>query len=166
MEKVLITGIAGGQGRLLARRLLENYEVCGADRVPWEGRPRAVAVHLVDLRKKKFEDVIRTELPTAVVHLGFIRHFRGDARRRHDVNVRGTKQLLDHCAHYGVQKLVVVSSGYVYGAFPENPFYMDEDRRSRRAAPTPRSATSSRSTRSRPPSSGRTRTSAPACCAR
>lgn len=127
MEKVLITGIAGGQGRLLARRLLESWEVCGADWVPWEGHPRSVATHQVDLRKKKFEDLIRTELPTAVVHLGFIRHFRGDARQRHDVNVRGTKQLLDHCAHYGIQKLVVVSSGYVYGAFPENPFYMDED---------------------------------------
>ena len=37
MEKVLITGIAGGQGRLLARRLRENYEVCGVDRVIWEG---------------------------------------------------------------------------------------------------------------------------------
>ena len=127
MEKVLITGISGGQGRLLTRRLLENYEVCGVDWVPWEGHPRDVQVHVVDLRKKKFEDVIRTELPTAVVHMGFIRHFRGDERRRHDVNVRGTKQLLDHCAHYGVQKLVVLSSSYVYGAFPENPFYMDED---------------------------------------
>jgi len=127
MEKVLITGIAGGQGRLLARRLLENYEVCGADWVPWEGHPRGVSVHAVDLRKKKFEDVVRTEMPSAVIHMAFIRHFRGDPRRRHDVNVRGTKQLLDHCANYGVQKLVVLSSGYVYGAFPENPFYMDED---------------------------------------
>jgi UDP-glucose 4-epimerase len=127
MEKVLITGISGGQGRLLARRLQETYEVCGADRVPWDGKPRGVAVHVVDLRKKKFEDVIRTELPTAIVHMAFIRHFRGDERTRHDVNVRGTKQLLDHCTHYGVQKLVVLSSGYVYGAFAENPFYMDED---------------------------------------
>ena len=41
--------------------------------------------------------------------------------------MRGTKQLLDHCVHNGVQSLVVVSSGYVYGAFPENPYYMDED---------------------------------------
>jgi nucleoside-diphosphate-sugar epimerase len=81
----------------------------------------------VDLRKKKFEDVVRTEAPDAMVHMGFIRHFRGEERRRHDVNVRGTKQLLDHCANYGIQKLVVVSSGYVYGAFPENPFYMNED---------------------------------------
>ena len=127
MEKVLITGISGGQGRLLARRLLSNYEVCGADPVRWEGRPQSVTVHAVDLRKKKFEDVIRTELPDAVVHMGFIRHFQGDEKRRHDVNVRGTKQLLDHCANYGVQQLIVMSSSYVYGAFPENPFYMDED---------------------------------------
>ena len=39
MEKVLITGIAGGQGRLLAKRLRENYEVCGVDRVGWDGAP-------------------------------------------------------------------------------------------------------------------------------
>ena len=127
MEKVLITGIAGGVGRLLARRLLDGYEVCGVDRVPWEGRPQSVSVHVVDLRKKRFEDVIRKELPTKVVHMGFIRHFQGDERRRHDVNVRGTKQLLDHCANYGVQQVVLLSSGTVYGAFPENPFYMDED---------------------------------------
>jgi UDP-glucose 4-epimerase len=110
VEKVLITGISGGQGRLLARRLL-----------------REIAVHTVDLRKKRFEDVIRTELPTAVVHMGFIRHFRAGERVRHDVNVRGTKQLLDHCINHGVQALLVLSSSYVYGAFPENPYYMDED---------------------------------------
>jgi UDP-glucose 4-epimerase len=127
MEKVLITGIAGGQGRLLARRLAENFEVCGVDRVAWEGHPRGIRVHVVDVRKKKFEDVIRTEMPTAIVHMGFIRHFRTDPKTRHDVNVRGTKQLLDHCVNNGVQNLVVVSSGYVYGAFPENPYYMDED---------------------------------------
>jgi len=127
MEKVLITGIAGGQGRLLARRLAENYEVCGVDRVEWEGAPRGIRVHVVDLRKKKFEDVIRTELPAAIVHMGFVRHFRTDLGTRHDVNVRGTKQLLDHCVNHGVQKLVLLSSSYVYGAFPENPYFMDED---------------------------------------
>ncbi|MEN8159105.1 MAG: NAD-dependent epimerase/dehydratase family protein, partial [Myxococcota bacterium] len=128
MEKILITGVASGLGRLLARRLLENFEVCGVDRVPWEGRPRNVTVHVVDLRKRGFEDVIRNELPSAVVHMGFVRDFKIDVERRHDVNVRGTKKLLDHCAHYGVQRLVVLSSGTVYGALYDNPFYMDEDR--------------------------------------
>jgi UDP-glucose 4-epimerase len=107
--------------------LITDYEVCGVDRVAWEGHPREIAVHTVDLRKKRFEDVIRTELPTAVVHMGFIRHFRAGERVRHDVNVRGTKQLLDHCINHGVQALLVLSSSYVYGAFPENPYYMDED---------------------------------------
>jgi len=127
LEKVLITGIAGGQGRLLARRLLENHEVCGVDVEPWQSAPQGVKVHIVDLRKKKFEDVIRTEKPAAIVHMGMLRPFRSNAGIRHDVNVRGTKQLLDHCVNHGVQQLVLVSSGSVYGAFSENPYYMDED---------------------------------------
>jgi UDP-glucose 4-epimerase len=59
--------------------------------------------------------------------MGFVRHFRTSVGTRHDVNVRGTKQLLDHCVHHGVQQLVLLSSSYVYGAFPENPYYIDED---------------------------------------
>ena len=127
MEKVLITGISGGQGRLLARRLLERYEVCGVDVVYWEGAPPGVDVQVVDLRKNTLEDVIRRELPNAIVHMGFVRHFQASEDTRHDVNVRGTKQLLDHCVNHGVQNLVLLSSSYVYGAFPENPYYMDED---------------------------------------
>jgi UDP-glucose 4-epimerase len=71
--------------------------------------------------------VIRTEMPTAIVHMGMVRHFRASERTRHDVNVRGTKQLLDHCVHHGLQQLVVLSSSYIYGAAPENPYFMDED---------------------------------------
>lgn len=127
MEKVLITGIRSGPGQLLTRRLLGHFEVLGVDRIPWEGHPAEVPVHVLDLRKKKFQDLIRTERPSCVVHMGFIRHFKGDPKRRHEINVRGTKQLLDHCHRYGVRNLVVMSSSYVYGAFPENPFHLDED---------------------------------------
>jgi len=127
MKKVLITGIAGGQGRLLTRRLNERFEICGVDRVRWEGSPRGVRCYVVDLRKKKFADVLRRERPACVVHMGFIQDFRTDERERHDVNVTGTKQLLDHCIRNGVESLVVLSTGYVYGALPENPYFMDED---------------------------------------
>ena len=127
MEKVLITGISGGQGRLLARRLARRWEVSGVDRTAWRGAPRGVRVHKVDLRKRKFEDVVRTERPKSIVHMGFIRHFRASDEARHDVNVRGTKQLLDHCVKYGVERLVVMSSSYVYGAADDNPYFMDED---------------------------------------
>lgn len=91
MEKLLITGISGGQGQLLASRVDDAYEVAGIDRVPWEGHPKNVKIYVVDVPKKKFEDVLRHERPHAVVHLGQIRHFRAEPSHRHDVNVVGTE---------------------------------------------------------------------------
>ncbi|HUI26169.1 MAG TPA: SDR family oxidoreductase [Candidatus Kryptonia bacterium] len=126
MEKVLVTGIAGGQGQLVARRLNGDYEVIGVDKAQWEGRPREIRFYQLDHRKKRFEDVIRRERPTTIVHLAFIRHFEDDPAIRHEVNVAGTKRLLEFAVNYGVKKLVIFSSSYVYGALPENPFYMDE----------------------------------------
>ena len=127
MEKVLITGIAGGQGRLVARRLLERDEVVGVDTAAWESCPQGIRMYHADLRKRRFDDVLREEKPSAVVHMGFIRHFRGADAERHDFNVRGTKRLLDLCVKYGVGKVVLVSSSYVYGAFAENPYRLDEE---------------------------------------
>jgi UDP-glucose 4-epimerase len=127
MGKVLITGIASPLGRLLARRLASGWRVCGVDTRAWQGRPREIAMHVADLRKRELEEVMRTERPQAVVHLGVRREMRGDARNRHDLNVRGSKRLLDHCAAFGVKQLIVVSTGTAYGAAPENPLYMSED---------------------------------------
>jgi UDP-glucose 4-epimerase len=106
-EKILITGIAGGQGRLIARRLAGTFALTGVDREPWEGHPPGLNVHVLDLRKRKTEDIFRTERPDAVVHHAFIRHFRADPRTRHEVNVLGTKLLLEYCATYGVKRVVV-----------------------------------------------------------
>jgi UDP-glucose 4-epimerase len=127
MEKVLIVGISGGQGRLLARRLRERHSVVGLDRHAWPAKPPGLTFYEADLRKRAFEDVLRKEQPTAVVHLGLQRHFRDSDQDRHDVNVRGTRRLLDHCRTYGVRKLIVLSSSYVYGAFAENPYFMREE---------------------------------------
>jgi len=126
-EKLLITGIAGGQGRLIARRLADHFHIAGVDRAPWEGYPPSIRMHVVDLRKRRFEDVFRTERPDAVVHLAFVRHFRTDPRVRHEVNVLGTKRVLEYAVAYGVKRVVVLSSAYVYGALPDNPYYVNED---------------------------------------
>jgi UDP-glucose 4-epimerase len=124
-KKVLIVGIAGGHGRLLARRLARTFEVVGVDRQPMSARLPEVRFHQVDILKRGFEDAFRTERPDAVIHLGFVRHFRGS--ERYDVNVRGTRQLLDHCVSYGVRNVGVLSTSYVYGALPENPSFIDEE---------------------------------------
>ena len=127
MKKLLITGISGGQGRLLAKRALGRWQITGVDRVAWEGAPEEISVHTLDLRKRGFENIFRTERPDAVVHLAFVRHFRTDPRVRHEVNVEGTQRLLDNCARYGVRQVVVLSSSYVYGAEADNPRYIRED---------------------------------------
>jgi UDP-glucose 4-epimerase len=126
-EKILITGIAGGQGQLIARRLARTYALTGVDRSPWDDHPPEITVHVLDLRKRKMEDIFRTERPDAVVHHAFIRHFRVEPRVRHEVNVLGTKLLLEYCVAHGVKRVVVLSSGYVYGALPDNPYYVDEE---------------------------------------
>jgi len=126
-EKVLIVGIASGYGRLLARRMLRTHAVVGVDRAPGSTRLPEVPFYAVDTRTRAFEDVFRKERPDAVVHLGFVRDFRLDERSRYDVNVRGTRKLLDLCAAHAVRKVAVLSTSYVYGALPENPSFMDEE---------------------------------------
>ncbi|MFN8545065.1 MAG: NAD-dependent epimerase/dehydratase family protein [Candidatus Binatia bacterium] len=126
-ERILITGISGGQGRLIARRLAATFHITGVDRSPWQGHPVGIRMHVVDIRKRRFEDIFRTERPDAVVHLAFVRHFRGAPEVRHEVNVLGTKRVLEYAVAAGVKRVVVLSSGYVYGALPDNPYYMDED---------------------------------------
>lgn len=99
----------------------------GVDREPGSVRLPDLPFYRADLRKRAFEDVLRKERPTAVVHLGLQRHFRDRPELRYDHNVRGTRVLLDLCRRYEVAKLVVLSSSYVYGALPENPYFMEED---------------------------------------
>ncbi|MFT4571171.1 MAG: UDP-glucose 4-epimerase [Hyphomicrobiaceae bacterium] len=127
VAKILITGIAGGIGRLVAERLHGEHEVIGIDRSPWRDAPPSIRVHRLDLRKRQFEDIVRTEQPDTIIHMAFVRHFRGDPAVRHEVNVQGTRRLLEHAAAYDVGKVVVVSSAYVYGALADNPRYVAED---------------------------------------
>ena len=53
MDKLLITGIAGGQGRLVASRVADAYDVVGTDRAAWEGHPKNIKVYVVEMLKKK-----------------------------------------------------------------------------------------------------------------
>lgn len=127
METVLITGISGGQGRLVTQRLIDTHRIVGVDRSPWDGHPSQVKMYQIDLRKKAFEDVFRKEQPSVVIHLAFIRHFRAAPEVRHEVNVVGTKRVMELCQKHGVKQFLLLSSHYVYGALPENPYFLDED---------------------------------------
>ena len=63
MEKVLITGIASGLGRMIATRLAEKLTVLGTDLRSWVNPPLGIEAHRADLQKRRFEDLVRTERP-------------------------------------------------------------------------------------------------------
>lgn len=126
MEKVLITGITGNLGRAIAERIYTRFAVIGVDPSPWVGHPVEIQMITADLRKRRVEDIFRRERPDVVIHLGLERH-SFDVGLRHDVNVVGSKRVLELAATYGAKRVIVLTSSYVYGALAENPFYMDEE---------------------------------------
>jgi len=128
-HKIVITGIAGRLGRLVARRLHREGQgtVTGIDRRDFAGRPRDVDHVQVDLRSKKARDVFRAGDVKALIHMGLMHDPRMTEAEHHSWNVQGTARLLDACAAYGVPKVVLLSSANVYGPRPDNPQFLTED---------------------------------------
>ena len=124
---VLITGICGRLGRLLARTLHRDDEVVGIDRRAFEGKPKDIVHHQFDVRRKKTRDVFRAGGIRAVVHLGVMHDPRASDKEHHSWNVRGFQKLLEYLAEFEIPKLVVLSSANVYGPQADNPQFLTEE---------------------------------------
>lgn len=124
---VLVTGICGRLGHLVARRLHRETRVVGVDRRPFPDRPKDITHHAIDVRRKKTRDVFRSENVRAVVHLGVMHDPRASDHERHRWNVAAFQKLLEYLEDFDVPKLVVLSSANVYGPQPDNPQFLTED---------------------------------------
>jgi UDP-glucose 4-epimerase len=127
VSPVLITGICGRLGRRLARRLHRVRPVVGIDRRDFPDRPKDVAHHQIDLRRKKTQDIFRHESLAAVVHLGIMHDPRASQDEHHSWNVAGFQRILEYAAQYEVPKVIVLSSANVYGPRPDNPQFLTEE---------------------------------------
>jgi UDP-glucose 4-epimerase len=128
-RKVVITGIAGRLGRILARRLHRDgrTRVVGIDRRPFLGKPKDIEHVRVDLRTKKARDVFRAGNIAALVHMGVMHDPRKSEEEHHSWNIAGTMRFLEYCQTYKVPKVVVLSSANVYGPRPDNAQFLTED---------------------------------------
>jgi len=125
--KVLVTGIAGNLGRLVAQRLLEaGHEVIGIDRRPWPDRPDAIRIFEADIRKRPAEDVFRTQRPDALVHMATVTHLTHQSQDRYRINLGGTQAVFEHCSTYGVQQALFIGRHTYYGASSDSPLYHTE----------------------------------------
>jgi UDP-glucose 4-epimerase len=124
---VVITGICGRMGLLLARKLHRQMRVVGIDRRRFDGRPEDIVHHPLDLRRRQTRDIFRAGGIRAVVHLGIMHDLRESDRTHHEWNVVGFQKLLEYLSQYQVPKLVVLSSATLYGPSPDNPQFLTEE---------------------------------------
>jgi UDP-glucose 4-epimerase len=128
-RKIVMTGIAGRLGRVVARHLHhdERFTIEGLDRRPFPDRPKDIVHHQVDLRSKKARDIFRAGDVDALVHMGVMHDPRSTPAELYSWNISGTTKLLEYVQAYGVPKVVVLSSSNVYGPRPENPQFLSEE---------------------------------------
>ena len=126
--KVLVPGIAGRLGRMLAERLLEKgHDVIGIDRRPFRDAPQGVELHQLDIRKRAAEEVFRRVRPNAVIHMATVTHLVQQSEDRYRINLGGTRAVFEHSAAYGVEHVVFVGRHTYYGAAADSPLFHVED---------------------------------------
>ncbi len=128
-SKVVITGIAGRLGRLVAQRLhrRSEFRVLGLDRRPFPEKPRDIEYHRVDMRSRRAQDVFRAGDVSVLIHMGLMHSPRASSQEHYSWNVGGTARLLEYCIQYKVPKVVFLSSANVYGPRPENSQFLTEE---------------------------------------
>lgn len=127
MTSILITGAAGMVGRAVAEALPAG-ETIVTDLTPGTLPPHLHFVPL-DVTGDDPDVVIGKYRPEVVVHLAsIVTPPPGmDRKAAYEVDVIGTRRVLEACVKHGVRRLVVTSSGAAYGYHADNPVPLTED---------------------------------------
>ncbi len=126
--KVLVPGLSGRLGKMLAERLMSlGHDVIGIDRRPFRDAPKGVETHEVDIRKRAAEDVFRRVRPNAVVHMATVTHLVVQSDDRYRINLGGTRAVFEHSHTYGIEHVVFVGRHTYYGAAADSPLFHTED---------------------------------------
>lgn len=126
MSKViLITGASGYIGSHLAQRLSQHYPVIEVDIRP--PQQAAGTYFQCDIRDPQLAELIRDHRVSHVIHLASVLESSGDEQRDYDIDVNGTRNVVNACLANGVQQLIVTSSGAAYGYHPDSPAWLDEE---------------------------------------
>ncbi|MFQ5697844.1 MAG: NAD-dependent epimerase/dehydratase family protein [Myxococcota bacterium] len=130
---VAITGVGSFAGARVAERLLDPARDCRVVAIDLELPRRLegrVELHRIDLTDptadSQIAEVLEKERCDAVLHAAFFRDPIPDIEYSHEVEVVGSLHVMNAAAAVGVSRLVVMSSGLVYGPHPDNPNYLPE----------------------------------------
>jgi UDP-glucose 4-epimerase len=130
---VFITGACGYMGNLLVETMASMRDrfgpILASDiREAKVRKDRSITRLALDVRSAEMEKILRQNGITTMVHLAGIvptgkKHGRDLA---YQVDVLGTKNVLQSCLKAGVNHLIVTSSGAAYGYHADNPDWINE----------------------------------------
>jgi UDP-glucose 4-epimerase len=129
--RYLITGGSGYIGSRLVDHLsrrsdVERIVIC--DVQPPRGYKPKTEFQRLDVRDRQaVRSVVEGANADALVHLAFILNPVHDEDLMYDVDVNGTRNVLEAASLAGTQHMLVASSSTAYGAFPDNPEPITED---------------------------------------
>ena len=133
VNRILVVGMAGGLARITVNRLLREYpnaNIIGVDsrKPPVIFTDERLQYLQMKYTRTNFEKLFRNHSFDVVLHLGRMTHVsvRPDPDRL-DLNMMGSNLILDRCRHFGVKKVIILSTFHVYGALPDNAVFISED---------------------------------------
>lgn len=129
MEHILITGVSGYFGQKLIKLLETKTEVTritGIDIKPPAFNSPKLEFIKSDVRDN-LEEVFRGRNIDCVIHTAYILPPIHDISLMEDININGTKNVLNAAAAYGVKQILDCSSSTAYGFHSDNPELLTEE---------------------------------------
>lgn len=130
MTTYAITGSSGYIGTRMTRWLLEQdpeARVIGFDVRPPRVDSDRLEFHNLDVRDKRLGEILQGREVKSLLHFAFILDPLYDEKEMTDIDLGGTRNVLDAMLSAKIRHLVATSSTTAYGALPDNPVPLHEE---------------------------------------
>ena len=123
-HNILITGSEGYIGQRLITSLTKQFHIVGID-IQTKNH-QSYPYYEIDIRDAAISDVIEHHNITHVVHLASVMQASENRNRDYDIDVNGTRNVIESCIKHNVKHVTVTSSGAAYGYHSDNPAWLKE----------------------------------------
>jgi len=129
MACILITGVSGYIGQKLVAQLAQSqHQLFGTDKRQPTRIPEGVTFCAFDIRDRRLIELIKTLQVEIIIHLAYlIPPYPFKPRVNYDINVNGTRNILEASKNASVQHIIYTSSSIVYGGSKEGKVFSEID---------------------------------------
>ncbi|MEW6777237.1 MAG: NAD-dependent epimerase/dehydratase family protein [Bdellovibrionota bacterium] len=130
MPTYAITGSSGYVGTRMTRYLLEastENRIIGFDVRPPRVQSDRLEFHNLDVRDPRIGEVLKGKKVKSLLHFAFVLDPLYDEKEMTDIDLGGTKNILNAAKGAGVKHLLATSSTTAYGALADNPEFLREE---------------------------------------